>query len=79
MYIYTYVYVYSLVAQMVKNPPAMRETRVRSLGCKDPLEECMTTHSSYVLPGESPCPNIAMSDSKKIKTFINVCFSSTKD
>ena len=39
---------------MVKNPPAIRETRVRSLGCKDPLEECMTTHSSYVLPGESP-------------------------
>ena len=31
---------------MVKNPPAMQETRVRSLGCKDPLEEGMTTYSS---------------------------------
>ena len=29
----------SLVAQMVKNLPAMRETRVRSLGWEDPLEE----------------------------------------
>ena len=29
----------SLVAQMVKNPPAMRETWVRSLGWEDPLEK----------------------------------------
>ena len=36
----------SLVAQMVKNPPAMRETWVRSLGREDPLEEGMATHSS---------------------------------
>ena len=28
----------SLVAQMVKNLPAMKETRVRSLGWEDPLE-----------------------------------------
>ena len=35
----------SLVAQMVKNPPAMRETWVRSLGWEDPLEEGMPTHS----------------------------------
>ena len=33
-----------LVAQTVKNPPAMRETWVRSLGWKDPLEEVMATH-----------------------------------
>ena len=32
-------------AQQVKNPPAMQETRVRSLGQKDPLEEEMATHS----------------------------------
>ena len=32
---------------MVKNPPAMRETRVRSLGWKDTLEEGMATHSQY--------------------------------
>ena len=38
----------SLVAQMVKNPPAMRETWVRSLGWEDPLEEGMTTHSSIL-------------------------------
>ena len=31
---------------MVKNPPAMQEPRVRSLGREDPLEEGMTTHSS---------------------------------
>ena len=36
----------SLVAQSVKNLPAMRETWIRSLGCEDPLEEGMTTHSS---------------------------------
>ena len=36
----------SLVAQLVKNPPAMWETRVRSLGWEDPLEEGMATHSS---------------------------------
>ena len=29
----------SLVAQLVKNPPAMRETRVRFLGEEDPLEK----------------------------------------
>ena len=36
----------SLVAQLVKNPPAMRETWVRSLGWEDPLEEGKATHSS---------------------------------
>ena len=36
----------SLVAQMVKNLPAMQETRVLSLGLKDPLKKGMTTHSS---------------------------------
>ena len=38
----------SLVAQMVKNPTAMRETWVRSLGWEDPLEEGMATHSSIL-------------------------------
>ena len=36
----------SLVAQTVKNLPAMRETQVRSLGWEDPLEKGMATHSS---------------------------------
>ena len=35
-----------LVAQLVKNPPAMRETLVRSLGWEDPLEKGKATHSS---------------------------------
>ena len=38
----------SLVAQMVKNPPAMWETCVQSLGWEDPLEEGMATHSSIL-------------------------------
>ena len=36
----------SLVAQMVKNLPAMWETQVRSLGQEDPLEKRVATHSS---------------------------------
>ena len=38
----------SLVAQLVKNPPAMWETQVRSLGWEDPLEKGMATHSSIL-------------------------------
>ena len=38
----------SLVAQTVKNRPAMWETWVQSLGWEDPLEEGMTTHSSIL-------------------------------
>ena len=38
----------SLVAQMVKNLPAMWETWVQSLGQEDPLEEDMATHSSIL-------------------------------
>ena len=34
------------VAQMAKNPPAMQETWVQSLGCEDPMKEGMATHSS---------------------------------
>ena len=38
----------SLVAQIVKNPPAMRETWVLSLGWEDSLEEGMATHSNIL-------------------------------
>ena len=38
----------SLMAQAVKNSPAMQETQVRSLGWEDPLEKEMVTHSSIV-------------------------------
>ena len=37
----------SLTAQLVKNQPAVQETRVRSLGQEDPLEKEMATHSQY--------------------------------
>ena len=39
----------SLVAQMVKHLPVMRETWVRSLGREDPLEKEMVTHSSTLV------------------------------
>ena len=38
----------SLVAQLVKNPPAIRETWVRSLDWEDPLEKGKATHSSIL-------------------------------
>ena len=38
----------SLVAQLVKNPPAMWETWVQSLGWEDPLEKGKATHSSIL-------------------------------
>ena len=38
----------SLIAQWVKNPPAMQETWVQSLGQEDPLEKEMATHSSFL-------------------------------
>ena len=33
---------------MVKNPPAVQETQVRSLDLEDPLEKGMATHSSIL-------------------------------
>ena len=38
----------TVVAQMVKNLPAVRETWVRSLGWEDPLEKGVATHSSIL-------------------------------
>ena len=38
----------ALVAQMVKNPPAMQETWVSSVGWEEPLEEGMASHSSIL-------------------------------
>ena len=53
----------TLLAQMVKNVPAMQETRVPSLGQEDPLEKGMATQYSCLensmgkrsLAGYSPC------------------------
>ena len=39
----------SLVSQTVQNPPAMWETRVRSLDWEDPLEKGMAIHSSILV------------------------------
>jgi hypothetical protein len=39
----------SLVAQSVKNPPAMREAWVQSLGLEDPLEKEMAAYSSILV------------------------------
>ena len=36
------------MAQLVKNPPAMQETWVRSPGWEDPLEKGQATHSSIL-------------------------------
>ena len=38
----------SLVAQLVKNPPAMQETWVQSMAWEDPLEKEKATHSSIL-------------------------------
>ena len=38
----------SLIAQLVKNPPAIQETPIRSLGWEDPLEKGKATHSSIL-------------------------------
>ena len=50
LYFYYALYFYwaSLVAQMVKNLPAMQETWVGSLGQEDPLEKGLATHSSIL-------------------------------
>ena len=51
MYLHFYPLVFlgsSLVAQLVKNPPAVRETWVRSLGWEDPLEKGKAIHSSIL-------------------------------
>ena len=45
MAIFALLYITSLVAQLEKNPPAMQETWVPSLGQEDPLEKEMATHS----------------------------------
>jgi len=42
----------SLMAQTVKNLPAMQETQIQSLGQEDPLEEKMAKPTPVFLPGE---------------------------
>ena len=45
--------IWASLGSMLKNPPAMQETWVWSLGLEDPLEEKMATHSS-ILAWEIP-------------------------
>ena len=52
----------SLVAHMVKNPPAMQETQVQSQGGEGPVEKKMATHSS-ILAWESHGQRSLMADS----------------
>ena len=57
----------SLVAQLVKNPPAMWKTWVRSLGWEDPLEKGKATRSSVLawrIPWRSPwgCRELDMTE-----------------
>ena len=47
----SHVTVTSLVAQLIKNPLAMWETWVQSLGCEDLLEKGIATHSSILAWG----------------------------
>ena len=51
----------SLIAQLVKNPPAVQETWVRSLGWEDPLEKETATHSN-VLAWRTPWSRTRLSD-----------------
>ena len=45
---YNFIFIPSLVPQLVKNLPAIQETQVKSLGQEDPLEDSMATHSSIL-------------------------------
>ena len=46
--LYDYQSIASFVAQLVENPPVMRETWVQSLGWEDPLEKGKVTHSNIL-------------------------------
>ena len=54
VYVCVYRYGNSLVAQLVKNLPAVQDTWVWSLGRVDPLEKEMATHSSILACLENP-------------------------
>ena len=60
----------SLVAQMVKNPSAIRETWVQSLDCEGPLEKGTVTHSSILakLPA-------ALAPKKRVSWFFEALMS----
>ena len=43
-----HIFFFTMLAQMVKNLPAVQETQVQSLGQEDPLQKGMATHSSIL-------------------------------
>ena len=71
---------WSLVAQIVKNLPAMREIQVWSLGRKDPLEKGMATHSNILawrIPRTEEPGRLLSMGSQKVgyqTTFVNFNF-----
>ena len=70
----------SLLAQMVKNLPAMQETWVQSLGWEDPLEKGMATHSivAWRIPWtEDPDGLQSMGVAKKSDTTEGVTYGKT--
>ena len=74
----------SQMAQMVKNLPAIWETRVRSLGQKDPLKKQMATHSNIPLwgiPWMQESGRLQFLGSQRVRhdwatnTFTTICLS----
>ena len=64
------MYTASLVAQTVKNVPAMQETGVRSLGWEDPLEKEMATHSSilaWIIPWTEEAGRLLSMGSQRVR------------
>ena len=60
----------SLVAQMVKNPPAVQEIQVWSLGWEDPMDKGMATHSSILacrIPGTEEPSGLQSMGSQRVR------------
>ena len=67
----------ALVAQLVKSPPAMRETLVRSLGQEDLLEKEMATHTitlAWRIPWTRE-PGLALETNSVLNLYSNTAFS----
>ena len=67
----------SLVAQMVKNLPAMQETWIRSLGWEDPLKKGKATHSR-ILAWRIPWTVLVRGIKKNQTRLSNFCFLLTR-
>ena len=67
---------------MVKNPLAIQETRVQSLGREDPLEKEMTTHSSILaweIPWTEEPGGLQSMGSQKSQTRLNDSITNTSE